>query len=131
MAVREVLVIGGALLCLCLMISVTFRVHCDMNKLRAQRRINKLENFIQLWFYAVMSTWSFEVATMAISFVVSSKCPSGSPMTLEELNECFICCEEYVDATKLDRCNHVFHTPCLTKWFSVAKAKLCPMCRSS
>ena len=77
----------------------------------------------------VFGTFSLHFAcVVAIGFIFAPKDPSGLPTTLEEPDMCFICSEEYVDPTKLDRCKHVFHAPCLTKWFSVAK--MCPMCRS-
>ncbi len=63
--------------------------------------------------------------TLVLEYPVESR---PTIMILKERVECFICCEEYVDATKLKKCEHMFHTPCLFKWFSLANT--CPICRS-
>lgn len=40
---------------------------------------------------------------------------------------CPICLEEHYQAFTILKCNHVFHSTCLSKW--TQKHKTCPMCR--
>lgn len=46
---------------------------------------------------------------------------------------CSICYEAYTDESDVSacRCNHEFHTACITRWINQGPHQSCPMCRTS
>ena len=49
----------------------------------------------------------------------------------EEVDNCAICCEEFLNKTKLVKlpdCNHFFHSDCIKDWLKVKP--LCPICKA-
>lgn len=41
---------------------------------------------------------------------------------------CSICQEAMIVGTRLNRCQHAFHTECINQWFT--RSPMCPMCRA-
>lgn len=47
----------------------------------------------------------------------------------EDIKECSICIEKILDNdTHITKCNHIFHTECINKWFE--SNNNCPYCRT-
>ncbi|BFG34138.1 hypothetical protein CerSpe_204120 [Prunus speciosa] len=53
----------------------------------------------------------------------------------EDLHQCSICLEEFMDGEEcrlLAKCKHSFHKQCVDKWLTNKESKLpCPLCRAS
>lgn len=83
------------------------------------------------------------VATVGVPWMKNASSTLGESATSEELmesgNQCAICQEECVDATKLT-CSHIFCQDCISEWFDRQPSsttgsnsgtnKTCPVCRA-